>query len=128
MLLPTPKLLLLLVLPLPALVVFPSQAVLVAAVGYDVLLLSIAGLTVLISAGPRQLIVERRLPDRLSLGTINQAGWEIRNGSGMAVRFEVTEDVPESLQREMPRGVGHDPAAGNGRVALRREAHAARPV
>ena len=100
MLLPTPKLLLLLALPLPALIVFPSQAVLVAAAGYDVLLLAVAGLTVVISAGPRQLIVERRLPERLSLGAMNQAGWEIRNGSGMTVRFEVTEDVPESLQRE----------------------------
>ena len=104
MLLPTPKLLILLALPLPALVLFPSQAVLVSAAGYDVLLLLVAGLTVLVSAGPRQLIIERRLPEHLSLGAVNQVGWEIRNGSGMAVRFEVTEDVPESLERESAAG------------------------
>ena len=103
MLLPTPKLLLLLALPLPALIVFPVQTVLVLAAGYDLALLLVAGLTVLVSAGPRQLLIERRLPAHLSLGAMNQVGWEIRNESGMAVRFEVTEDVPESLQREMPQ-------------------------
>ncbi len=103
MLLPTPKLLLLLALPLPALVLFPSQAVLVLAGGYDAALLLVAALTVLVSAGPRDLVIERRLPQHLSLGAMNQVGWEIRNASGMAVRFDVTEDVPESLEREMPQ-------------------------
>ena len=103
MFLPTPKLLILLALPLPGLVLFPSQAVLASAAGYDVVLLLVAGLTVLVSAGPRQLAIERRVPEHLSLGAVNQVGWQIRNGSGMTLRFEVTEDVPESLSKETPR-------------------------
>ena len=67
MFLPTPKLLILLALPLPALVLLPSQAVLALAVGYDIVLLLAAGLTVVLSAGPRQLLIERRLPEHLSL-------------------------------------------------------------
>ena len=33
---------------------------------------------------------------------MNQVGWEIRNLVRMAVRFELTEDVPESIERERP--------------------------
>src|SRR5580700_8911429 len=100
MLLPTGKLLLLLALPLPVLIVFPSQGAVALAAGYDLLLLAVAGLTVLVSAGPRHLGVERRLPEHLSLGAVNTVGWEIRNASGMAVRFRITEDFPESLKTD----------------------------
>ena len=48
--------------------------------------------------------------------------------SGMAVRFEVTEDVPESLERERPQVSATILASGHGRTALRRDAHAARSL
>ncbi len=103
MLIPTHKLLLLLALPLAVLLVFPDGGAVVLVAAYDAALLLVAGLTVLLSAGPRDLTITRRLPQHLSLGATNQVGWEIRNASGMALHFEMTEDLPETIQRDAAR-------------------------
>lgn len=102
MILPTPKLLILLALPVPALILFPGQAMTVLAAGYDAAIVLVAVLSVLVSARPGQIIVQRRLPEHLSLGASNQVGWDIRNLASSPVRFELTEDVPEALRREVP--------------------------
>jgi uncharacterized protein (DUF58 family) len=103
MFLPTPKLLLLLALPLIVLVAFPGGGTAVLAAAYDASLLLVAVLTVLLSARPGDLTIARRLPEHLSLGARNQVAWEISNASGMPVQFEATEDLPETIQRDSPR-------------------------
>lgn len=103
MLLPTRKLLLLLSLPLILLVVFPSGGAAVLVAAYDAALLLVAALTVLLSAKPRDLTIARRMPEHLSLGAMNQLGWELRNASGMPVQFEATEDLPDTIRRAAPR-------------------------
>ena len=69
MLLPTPKLLVLLALPVPALLLLPGQATTVLAVGYDVAMVLAGGAERALSARPGQIIIQRRLPQHLSLGT-----------------------------------------------------------
>ncbi len=68
MLFPTRRLLILLALPVPALVLFPGLATTLLALGYDVAIALAAAASVLLSAGPRQILVQRRLPEHLSLG------------------------------------------------------------
>ena len=67
----------------------------------------VAVLSVLVSARPGQIIVQRRLPEHLSLGATNQVGWDIRNLASSPVQFELTEDVPEAIEREVPERGGH---------------------
>jgi uncharacterized protein (DUF58 family) len=106
MLLPTPKLLILLALPLPALVLFPGQAMIVSAIGYDVAIVLAAALDVLFSARPGQIGIQRRLPEHLSLGTKNHVGWDIANLANSPVEFELTEDLPDLIEPEVPVIVG----------------------
>jgi uncharacterized protein (DUF58 family) len=103
MFLPTPKLLLLLALPLIVLLVFHGSGAVVLVVAYDIALLAVAGLTVLLSTGPQDLTFKRRLPQHLSLGSANSIAWEVRNASGMPVRFEATEDLPDTIRRDAER-------------------------
>ncbi len=102
MLLPTPKLLVLLSLPVPALVLFPGHATAVLTVGYDVAIVSLSLLSLLASARAAEINVQRRLPEHLSLGTMNQVGWDIRNLASSSIKFELTEDIPETIEREVP--------------------------
>jgi len=102
MLLPTRKLLILLALPVPALVLFPGRPAAVLAAAYDVAIVLVAALSFLLSVRPRQIEVQRSLPEHLSLGAVNQVGWDIRNLSSSLLRFELTEDVPEAIQPETP--------------------------
>jgi uncharacterized protein (DUF58 family) len=103
MLLLTPKLLLLLALPIIVLVAFPGSGAVVLVAAYDVAVLLVAGLTVLLSARPRDLTITRRMPQHFSLGSVNQVAWEVRNTSGMPVSFEATEDLPETIERDSDR-------------------------
>jgi uncharacterized protein (DUF58 family) len=100
MLLPTSKLLLLLALPVPALVVLPGRATIVMVGAYDAALLSAAAISVLLSPHPAEIAIRRNLPERLSLDSVNQVGWDLRNRARSAVQFELTEDVPESIERD----------------------------
>ncbi len=102
MVLPTRKLLILLALPVPALALFPGQLATVLTVGYDAAIVLVAALSFLLSARSGQIVVERRLPQHLSLGAVNQVGWDIRNLALSSVRFDLTEDVPEDIQAEAP--------------------------
>ncbi|MGO8749683.1 MAG: DUF58 domain-containing protein [Thermoguttaceae bacterium] len=102
MVLPTRKLLILLAVPVPVLVLFPGQLATLLAIGYDSAVVLVAALSVLISVRPGQISIQRRLPEHLSLGTTNQVGWDIRNLASSPVRLELTEDLPEAVQREVP--------------------------
>lgn len=106
MLLPTRRLLVLLALPVPLLFLVPGQAMAVLTVGYDAAIVLLAVLSMLLSARPGQIVVQRRLPERLSLGTVNQVGWHIRNLARWPVQFELTEDVPETVEQEAPSVAG----------------------
>jgi uncharacterized protein (DUF58 family) len=106
MLLPTRKLLVLLALPVPALVMFPGYATAVLTLGYDAAVVTVALLSLLASARRAEISVERMLPAHLSLGTMNQVGWNIRNMASSAVKFELTEDVPETMERDVPAMAG----------------------
>ncbi len=106
MFLPTRKLLILLALPVPVLVLFPGTTAAVLALGNDVALVLVAVLSVLLSARAWQIGIERRLPEHLSLGAVNQVGWDIHNLSSLPVQFELTEDVPETIERDATRVTG----------------------
>ena len=84
MFLPTRKLLILLVLPVFVLVFFPGTTAAALAAGYDVALLLVAAMTVPLSVRPGQIDIQRRLPAHLSLGVLNQVGWDIRNSARAA--------------------------------------------
>ena len=100
MYLPTNKLLILLALPVLALLLVPNRDMVLLMLCYDAALLLTTVLSVLASARVKQLVVRRLLPERLSLGAVNQAGWEIRNLSRWPISFELTEDVPDLIERE----------------------------
>ncbi len=100
MYLPTNKLLILLALPVPALLLVPDRDVVLLALSYDVAILLTTALSMLSSARAEQLVVRRLLPERFSLGAVNRTGWEVRNLSRWPVSFELTEDVPDLIERE----------------------------
>jgi uncharacterized protein (DUF58 family) len=106
MFLPTSKLLILLALPVPALILFPSQTVAIAALGYDAAVLFAAALDVFLSARSWQISIQRKLPEHLSLGTTNQVGWEIRNLSHLPVSFELRDDIHDGIERDAPSMTG----------------------
>jgi uncharacterized protein (DUF58 family) len=56
-----------------------------------------------LSARPKDLTITRRLPKHFSLGSANNVTWEVRNSSNMPIRFEATEDLPESIRRDAER-------------------------
>lgn len=117
MILPTPKLLLLLAAPVAVLVLWPGRTVVALAAAYDFGLLLLVSLDLLVSARPAQLAVERFVPEHLSIGRWNQVGWDVRNASRVTVAFEITEDLPETFQRATPRVAGR--LLGQSRAELR---------
>lgn len=98
MILPTRKLVLLLLAPAAVLMVFPSTALAMAVAGYDIGLLAVALLDLSISARPGQLDVQRRLPEHLSLGADNRVGWEVHNASAQDLELHLTEDLPQEIE------------------------------
>jgi uncharacterized protein (DUF58 family) len=106
MLIPTRKLYLLLAAPLPVLFLMPGQTATALLLGYNAAILLLVVLSVMFSARPGQILVQRRLPEHLSLGSVNQIGWQARNTSPWPVKFEMIEDVPESIVQEEPGASG----------------------
>jgi uncharacterized protein (DUF58 family) len=102
MFLPTRKLLIWLLLPTAALLVFPGPRTAAVVLGYDVALAGVALLSILASPRPRQIEVRRALPEHLSLGAENRIGWDVRNLAATPLRFELTDDVPPSIERQTP--------------------------
>jgi uncharacterized protein (DUF58 family) len=106
MILPTRKLLLLLAAPVAVLVLWSGPTMLALAAAYDFGVLLFVVLDLALSARPGQLAVERFVPEHLSIGRWNKVGWEVRNRSRVTVPFEITEDLPKTLERDTPRVAG----------------------
>ncbi len=123
MILPTRKLLYFLAVPVVLLLVLRERTTVVLVIAYDVGLLLLAMVDLLISARPRHFHVERQMPARLSLNTLNQVGWELHNRSPFTVWFEATEDVPIEIERGTPSVSGQ--IVGHARAELR---YAVRPT
>ena len=98
MILPSRKLILLLLLPAIVLVAAPMRQVVYFALAYDVLLLALVLMDLRVSAAPTDLQMTRQLPPNLSLGADNHVGWEVHNASGADVSFQITDDVPEGIE------------------------------
>jgi uncharacterized protein (DUF58 family) len=117
MILPTRKLLCFLAVPAAVLLVMRNPLTVYLTAAYDIGLLILAIFDVAISPRPQQLSLVRQTPLHLSLGVTNKIGWELRNLSRHPVSFEVTEDVPEGLERELERVSGE--IAAQSRAELR---------
>lgn len=103
MILPTRKLLLLLLVPAAVMLLWREPAGMMLGIGLNLGVLCLLGLDLAISPGPRMLDVERMLPPFLSLGAENPVGWDIRNRSRFPVHVELTDDVPEACVRDRDR-------------------------
>lgn len=101
MLLPTRKLLLLLLVPVALWLVCPWHGTTALALSCDVVVLLVAAICVWLSPRSGQIRIERKLPEHFSLGATNQVGWEVRNMAGTPLSFELTEDVPDLFERDM---------------------------
>ena len=99
MILPTRKLLLLLLLPAAVMLVLRGSGGLVLGLSLDAAILGLAFFDFALAARSRDIRVERVLPSFLSLAGANSVGWDVRNDSRWTVRFLLKEDVPESLTR-----------------------------
>ena len=89
-------------MPVAVLLVLRSRTTVMLVAAYDLGLLVLAIVDWLISPRPGHFTLDRQMPRHLSLGTTNKVGWELRNASPYTVAFEVTEDVPEGIERETP--------------------------
>lgn len=98
--LPTRKLLLLLLVPVAVMVLWPGRTGLTIGLAMDFAAVFMFLFDLLISPAPQSIQVERVLPPFLSLGGDNSIGWDIRNNSRFTIRFDLTEDIPDTFQRE----------------------------
>ncbi len=107
MILPSRKFLYFLIVPVALLLVLRGRTTVVLTAAFDAGLVLLALVDILLSPRPRQISIERQVPRHLSLGTFNKIGWEIHNASGFTVSFEVTEDVPDEMERDVPSVSGN---------------------
>ena len=99
MIVPTRKLLGFLIVPIALLLVLRNQTMVVLATAYDFGLVMLVLADIAISPRPRHFVLERRPPRHLSLGTMNRITWRLRNHCRFSVPFQVTEDLPEGMER-----------------------------
>jgi uncharacterized protein (DUF58 family) len=104
--LPTRKLLLLLLIPAAVMLVWRTPAGIAFGIALDLSALVLVLLDLLVSPRPAHLQVDRTLSPFLSLGRDNPAGWNLRNASRFTVSFELTEDVPPRCQRDQTSVAG----------------------
>lgn len=103
MILPSRRLILLLLIPAIALMAAPSLTMLYAAAIFDALLLAAVAVDWSWTVKPGQIHVTRQLPEHLSLGADNAVGWSLHNAGGTSVAFDITEDLPETMSSaELP--------------------------
>ena len=120
MILPTRKLLVLLLLPALVFLVWRDTGGLLLGLALDAAIALLVLLDLLLSPQLGTLEIERVLPAFLSLDAWNAAGWDVRNGSGRPLAVALTDDVPEGLAVE-PRVV-RGLLLPRGRASLRYEA------
>jgi uncharacterized protein (DUF58 family) len=100
MIIPTRKLLVILLVPAAVMLAWRTSTGLALGLGLDFAVLFMAIFDLLISPRPRHIQIERLLPAFLSLGGNNLVGWRIRNNSRFTTTFSLTEDVPIEFVRE----------------------------
>ncbi len=99
MILPTGKLLLLLLLPAAVMLALRGTTGWVLGLSLDAAIVGLALFDLLLSPRARDISVERVLPSFLSLAGDNSVGWDVRYDGRATTRFTLTEDVPESIAR-----------------------------
>jgi uncharacterized protein (DUF58 family) len=100
MILPARKLLGFLIVPAIVLLVGRSRAALALMIAYDLGLFAVVLIDIAVSTKPWEIGLERRSPDHLSLAGWNRIGWTMHNRSRQPVVFQVSEDVPDEIERE----------------------------
>lgn len=106
MIIPSRKLLLLLLLP-SILLLVPHPAVRVLGVCANLLIIALAIIDWKVSPKPaRDVHVARQPVGQLSLGDWNQLGWELINKSRSIVTFWLTEDLPAAFEKEDDKAEG----------------------
>jgi uncharacterized protein (DUF58 family) len=99
MLLPTRKLLLLLLLPAVVMLIWRGTGGLVLGLSLDAAVVGLVLFDLALSPRLRGIQVDRVLPPFLSLAADNAVGWDVRNTSRAPVRFSLKDDVPDSISR-----------------------------
>lgn len=100
MVLPSPKLLVVLLIPAVIVAVFPSRAMITAMLGYDAAVLLLLLIDLAYSTRPAQVRLTRRLPTHLLLGADNRIIWEIENTAAWDLALRVADTVPESFDAD----------------------------
>lgn len=100
MIIPSRKLLLLMLPQAAVLLIWPDTLGLAWAMGVNVILALLTMMDLLISARPGELRLTRLPVDRLSMGALHQITWEIRNGSFHDVEFQIMEEFPQEIQTD----------------------------
>ncbi len=100
MILPTRKLLLLLLLPAPVMLIWREPAGLVVGIAMNGAIIALALLDLRLSPKPSALEIQRVIPPFLSLNAHQQIGWNVRNASDREIDIVVTDDTPEGIAAE----------------------------
>ncbi|MGD8453823.1 MAG: DUF58 domain-containing protein [Phycisphaerae bacterium] len=124
MILPTRKLLLLLALPAAILLVARGPGGLAIGLALDVTFVLLALLDWFWSPRLASLEIERAIPPFLSLDAWNEAGWDVRNGSGRTLSVALTDDVPDGMAVEPPLMAARLPAHTRATLRYRARPHA----
>jgi uncharacterized protein (DUF58 family) len=104
MFVPTRRLVVFALLPVPGLVllsgaVIPWTLAALVAFAYDLVLLVVVVLDLVVSARTAQVQVRRELPAHLSVGAHQRLGWTVSNRARHDVELELVDDLPESIER-----------------------------
>ena len=97
MVLPSPKLLVLLLVPAVVIAVFPTRVLVMAMLGYDAALLLVLLLDLTYSTRPHQVRLTRRLSTHLLLGVENRIVLDVENTGHSGVDLRITDTPPESF-------------------------------
>lgn len=99
MIVPTRRLMLIALLPLPVLLLVAGMARIALFLAlYDVVLFVVVACDLVVSAGPSALGIERRLPLHLSAGASQRLGFTVVNRARYPVDVELVDDLPHWIQ------------------------------
>ena len=113
---PTRKLLMMLLVPIVFLPFVPAGHVVLIAC--DALLALLALLDARVSPRPDHLSITDELPPRLSLDAPNRTYVEVHNAGPALVHFQLTRDLPEGIEGQPPMLSGALPAGARARCEL----------
>lgn len=97
LLLPTPKLLLLLSLPVAMVLALPSNTTITIMIAFDLGLLVLCLMDLAVTPQPSSIHLSRQVGVQLSLGTSNRVGWEIQSKSDRDLRLTIHDAYPDGM-------------------------------